>query len=82
MAELSCGLVGQLLHIVRLYKVGIDAFCKLVLYLDKFNPLNAELNPIRHLLALVRAHHILHVSRIRVNFACFKCVLFFQIMLN
>ena len=33
-----------------------------------FNPLNAELNPIRHLLALVGARHIVHVSRIRVNF--------------
>jgi len=31
------------------------------------NPLNAELNPICHLLALLGAHHILHVSRIRVN---------------
>ena len=31
------------------------------------NPLNAELNPIRHLLALVGARHIAHVSRIRVN---------------
>jgi len=30
-------------------------------------PLNAELNPICHLLALLGAHHILHVSRIRVN---------------
>jgi len=27
------------------------------------NPLNAELNPICHLLALFGAHHILHVSR-------------------
>jgi hypothetical protein len=33
-----------------------------------FNPLNAKLNPICHLLALLGAHHILHVSRIRVNF--------------
>jgi len=32
-----------------------------------FNTLNAELNPICHLLALLGAHHILHVSRIRVN---------------
>ena len=31
------------------------------------NPLNAELNPIRHLLALVGARHIVHVSRIRVK---------------
>jgi hypothetical protein len=31
------------------------------------NPLNAELNPICHFLALLEARHILHVSRIRVN---------------
>jgi len=31
-------------------------------------PLNTEFNPICHLLALLGAHHILHVSRIRVNF--------------
>jgi len=34
---------------------------------DDINPLNAELNPICHVLALLGAHHILHVSRIRVN---------------
>jgi len=32
-----------------------------------FNPLNAELNPICCLLALLGAHHFLHVSRIRVK---------------
>ena len=32
------------------------------------NPLNAELNPICHLLALL-AHHILHISRTAVNSA-------------
>jgi len=32
------------------------------------NPLNTELNPICHLLALLEAHHILHVSRIKVNY--------------
>jgi hypothetical protein len=31
------------------------------------NPLNAKLNSICHLLALLEAHHILHVSRIRIN---------------
>jgi len=31
-----------------------------------FNPLNAELNPICHLLALLD-HHILHINKIRVN---------------
>ena len=33
----------------------------------QFNPLNAELNPICHLLALLGVHHFLHVGRIRVN---------------
>jgi len=32
-----------------------------------FNPLNAELNAICYLLALLGAHHFLHVSRIRVK---------------
>ena len=30
-------------------------------------PLNAELNSVCHLLALLGAHHILHVSRVRVK---------------
>jgi len=34
---------------------------------SQFNPLNAELNPIYNLLALLGAHYTLHVSRIRVN---------------
>ena len=33
-----------------------------------FNPLNAELNPICHLLALAGAHHFFHVSRLRVKY--------------
>ena len=41
-------------------------------YIEYFgvNPLNAELKPICHLLALLGAHHILLVSRIRVKYAC------------
>ena len=35
--------------------------------LNIINPLNAELNPIGYLLALLEAHHILHVSGIRVK---------------
>ena len=31
------------------------------------NQLNSELNPTCHLLALLEAHHILHISRIRVK---------------
>ena len=33
----------------------------------KINPLNAELNHICYLLALLGAHHILHISRIRAQ---------------
>jgi hypothetical protein len=32
-----------------------------------FNPLNAELNSICHLLALLGAHHVFHVSGLRVK---------------
>jgi len=40
-----------------------------ILYIGRtvLNPLNGELNPICHLLALLVAHHILHVTRIRVK---------------
>jgi hypothetical protein len=37
-----------------------------------FNPLNAELNHICHLLALLGTRHILHVSRIGVTFQVSK----------
>jgi len=40
-----------------------------VLYIGRtvLNPLNAELNPTCHLLALLGAHPILHISRIMVK---------------
>jgi len=34
---------------------------------NALNSLNAELNPICHLLALLGAHHILHISGIKVK---------------
>jgi hypothetical protein len=37
------------------------------------NQLSAQLNPICHLLTLLGAHHILHVSRVRVK-ACTETV--------
>ena len=44
--------------------------------LEVVNPLNAELNPICHLLALLGAHHIFHVSGLRVKCVvlCIVCV--------
>jgi len=44
---------------LKVYKRGIVVF--------NFNPFNTELNSICHLLALLGAHHILHISRIRVK---------------
>ena len=38
-----------------------------VTYKPRFNPLNAEINPVCHLLALLGNHQILHVGRIRFN---------------
>jgi len=35
---------------------------------SQYQPLNAELNPICHFLPLLGAHHILHVSRVRVKY--------------
>ena len=40
-----------------------------------FNPLNPELNPICYLLALLGAHHLLHVSRIRVKLLTFRLLM-------
>ena len=39
-----------------------------------FTPLNAELSPICHLLALLGSHHILHVSRIKVKYSSLRFV--------
>jgi hypothetical protein len=39
------------------------------------NPSNSELNPICHLLALLGAHHIFHISGLRVNN---KSLIFFK----
>ena len=41
--------------------------CSHFFFVLPFNPLNAELNPICHLLALLGVHSFLHVSRIRVK---------------
>ena len=40
-----------------------------------FNPLKPELNPICYLLALLGAHHFLHVSRIRVKSLTFRLLM-------
>ena len=47
-------------------------FCEVISFY--FNPLKSELNPTRHLLALVGARHIVHVSRLRVNIVTLEVV--------
>ena len=47
-----CNIAENILHIHALWNI---------------NPLKPELNPICYLLALLGAHHFLHVSRIRVK---------------
>ena len=42
---------------------------------QKVNPLNPELNRLCYLLALLGAHHFLHVSRIRVKLLTFRLLM-------
>ena len=42
---------------------------------EPVNPLNPELNPICYLLALLGAHHFLHVNRIRVKSLTFRLLM-------
>ena len=44
----------------------VEPIAHFVAWIEEFNPLSPELNPICYLLALL-AHHFLHVSRIRVK---------------
>ena len=60
-------LVAQLVEALH-YKPEGCGFDFPIVSLEFFiNPLNAELNPICHLLALLGAHHFLHFSRISVK---------------
>ena len=47
-------------------KIAIDS--NILDELSSFNTSNVELNPIYHLLALLGAHHIFHISGLRVNY--------------
>ena len=52
------------------FNFGENAYISLCI-----NPLNPELNPICCLLALLGAHHFLHVSRIRVKLLTFRLLM-------
>jgi hypothetical protein len=55
-----------ILHVPSLSFVRPKIFLNTFLS-NTINPLHAELDPSYHLLALLRAHHIFHVSGLRVN---------------
>ena len=57
----------DLLHIILRDPYIKHANVKHIWIIILINPLNAELNPICHLLALLEAHRILHVSKIRIK---------------
>ena len=54
------------------YRVGPSVGQSFIRYDIFINPLNPELNPICYLLALLGAHHFLHVSRIRGKLLTFR----------
>jgi hypothetical protein len=49
------------------YPVSVRTYYFVTISHYYINPLNTELNPIRHLLALAGGHHFVYVSRIRVK---------------
>jgi len=57
------------MYVLKIFIISFNFFIYiLVNYFTLLIHLNAELNPICHFLALLGAHHILHVNRIRVNY--------------
>ena len=69
------------LFFIHFFPLFFSPTCSLFLYFllsylsFGVNPLNAELNPICYLLALLGAHHFLHVSRIRVKSLIFMLLM-------
>ena len=63
----------QINNILQPSRIGVDLrFCLCSRQSAGFNPLKPELNPICYLLALLGAHHFLHVGRIRVKLLTFR----------
>jgi len=53
--------------IIIWYDICYDMIWYDTIWYDIFNPLNTELNPICHLLALLEYHPILRASSVKVN---------------
>jgi len=65
----------QMIPYAHMYNYSANIKCGLFRGFLEFNPLNPELNPICYLLALLGAHHFLHVSRIRVKLLTFRLLM-------
>ena len=66
----SSGLVMQVAYII------LHVSCNFLYPIGHYvNPLKPELNSICYLLALIGAHHFLHVSRIRVKLLTFRLLM-------
>jgi len=52
---------------VQIIIIVVIIIMNIIPHESHLNPVNAQLNPTCHLLAILGAHHILHVSRIGVN---------------
>ena len=59
------------------WRIGLLQLLALEYGYKVINPLNPELNPICYLLALLEAHHFLHVSRIRVKLLTFRLLMLY-----
>jgi len=80
-----CVCVTPLQYLVKVTSDGVSHYATFsailllplfsTLFLHALNPLNPELNPICYLLALLGAHHFLHVSRIRVKLLTFRLLM-------
>jgi len=58
----------SLITYIKKFEVNlVPLYNRTKINLVEVNPLKPELNPICYLLALLGAHHFLHVSRIRVK---------------
>jgi len=66
--------INHSLPVTTEIKICVDVYLHSSTFINgvMFNPLNPELNPICYLLALLGAHHFLHVSRIRVKSLTFR----------
>jgi len=63
----KCWYIGSVLQKAWWWLNTVETCC--------LNSLNPELNPICYLLALLWAHHFLHVSRIRVKLLTFRLLM-------